>query len=149
MFYVYADLCSLLAATSQFSILIGQNMQLTGCHNGNEMRNATCADTQISIEWPYCSLLYCDNAPLRPILNLTKLHTFNEYYTKVLVLSTPNLHNKSARTISIPEQELLGLIMITHGEFLCTVLKLEKRHTFKRREQFLIKLYKINKGKAM
>ena len=53
--YVYADLCSLLAATSQFSILIRQNMQLTGCHNGNEMRNATCADTQISIEWPYCS----------------------------------------------------------------------------------------------
>ena len=55
VFYVYADLCSLLAATSQFSILIGQNMQLTSCHNGNEMRNATCADTQISIEWPYCS----------------------------------------------------------------------------------------------
>ena len=55
MFYAYADLCSLLAATSQFSILIGQNMQLTGCHNGNEMRNATCTDTQISIEWPYCS----------------------------------------------------------------------------------------------
>ena len=44
LFYVYADLCSLLAATSQFSILIGQNKQLTGCHNGNEMRNATCAD---------------------------------------------------------------------------------------------------------
>ena len=59
VFYVYADLCSLLAATSQFSILIGQNMQLTGCHNGNEMRNATCADTQISIERPYCSFLYC------------------------------------------------------------------------------------------
>ena len=31
----------LLPATSHFSILIGQNMQLTGCHNGNEMRNAT------------------------------------------------------------------------------------------------------------
>ena len=30
-------------------------MQLTGCHNGNEMRNATYVDTQISIEWPYCS----------------------------------------------------------------------------------------------
>ena len=59
VFYVYADLCSLLAATSQFSILIGQNLQLTGCRNGNEMRNATCADTQISIEWPYCSFLYC------------------------------------------------------------------------------------------
>ena len=55
----YADLCSLLAATSQYSILIGQNMQLTGCHNGNEMRNAACADTEISIEWPYCSFLYC------------------------------------------------------------------------------------------
>ena len=53
VFYVYADLCSLLAATSQFTILIGHNMQLTGCHNGNEMRNATCADTQFSIEWPY------------------------------------------------------------------------------------------------
>ena len=62
VFYVYADLCSLLAATSQFSILIGQNMQLTGCHNGNEMRNAKCADTQISIEWPYCSFSYCDMA---------------------------------------------------------------------------------------
>ena len=59
VFYVYADLCSLLAATSQFSILIGQNMQLTGYHNGNEMCDATCADTQISIEWPYCSFLYC------------------------------------------------------------------------------------------
>ena len=34
-------------------------MQLTGCRNGNEMRNATCADTQNSIEWPYCSFLYC------------------------------------------------------------------------------------------
>ena len=61
VFYVYADLCSLLAATSQFSILIGQNMQLTGCHNRNEMRHATCAGTQISIECPYCSFLYCDS----------------------------------------------------------------------------------------
>ena len=58
--YVYADLCSLLAATSQFSILIGQKMQLTGCRNDNEMRNAICVDTKISIEWPYCSFLYCD-----------------------------------------------------------------------------------------
>ena len=60
VFCIYADLCSLLAATSQFSILIGQNMQLTGCHNGNETRNVTCVDTQISIEWLYCSSLYCD-----------------------------------------------------------------------------------------
>ena len=34
-------------------------MQLTGCHNDNEMRNAICVDTKISIEWPYCSFLYC------------------------------------------------------------------------------------------
>ena len=30
-------------------------MQLTGWDNANDMRNATCADTQTSIEWPYCS----------------------------------------------------------------------------------------------
>ena len=42
---VYADLCSLLAVTSRFSILIGQKMQLTGCHNDNEMRNAIYAWT--------------------------------------------------------------------------------------------------------
>ena len=47
MFYVYADLCSLLAATSQFSILIGQKMQLTGCHN-DEMRNAWTPKFQLS-----------------------------------------------------------------------------------------------------
>ena len=56
VFYIYADL---LAGTSQFSILSGQNMQLTGCHNGNEMRNATCVDIQISIEWPCCHSLCC------------------------------------------------------------------------------------------
>ena len=50
VFYVCAKLCSLLVATSLFSILIGQDMQLTGSHNGDEMRNATCADTEISIE---------------------------------------------------------------------------------------------------
>ena len=36
----------------QFSILIGQKLPLTGCHNDNEMRNAICVDTKISIEWP-------------------------------------------------------------------------------------------------
>ena len=30
-------------------------MQLTGCDNANYVRNATCADTQYSIEWPYCT----------------------------------------------------------------------------------------------
>ena len=33
-------------------------MQLTGCQN-DEMHNAICMDTKISIEWPYCSFLYC------------------------------------------------------------------------------------------
>ena len=61
VFYVYADLCSLLTATSQYNILIGQDTQLTGCHNGNEMRNATCADTQISLSGPTVHSLYCDS----------------------------------------------------------------------------------------
>ena len=52
-------LCSLLATTSQFSVLIGHKMHLTGWYNGNEMRNALCVDTQTSIEWPYCPSLYC------------------------------------------------------------------------------------------
>ena len=47
-------LCSLLAATREFSIPIGQKMQLTGWDNSNEMRNATCVDSKTSIEWPYC-----------------------------------------------------------------------------------------------
>ena len=46
--YVYADLCSLLAATIRNSVVIGQKMQLTGCHNGNEMRNATCVAAKTS-----------------------------------------------------------------------------------------------------
>ena len=57
VFYVYADLCSLLAATGQFSILIGQNMQLTGCHNGNEMRHAQTPKFQLS--GPTVHSLYC------------------------------------------------------------------------------------------
>ena len=48
-------LCSLLAATSPLNALIGQRMQLTGCDNVNNMCDAGCADTQTSIEWPYCS----------------------------------------------------------------------------------------------
>ena len=46
--YVYADLGSLLAATIQNSVVIGQKMQLTGCHNGNEKRNATWAASKTS-----------------------------------------------------------------------------------------------------
>ena len=43
MQHVTLCLCSLLAATSQFSIPIGQKMQLTGWENANNVRNATCA----------------------------------------------------------------------------------------------------------
>ena len=52
-------LCSLLAAISQFWVSIGQKIQLTGYENANSMRNAKCVDTQNSMEWPYCSFLYC------------------------------------------------------------------------------------------
>ena len=51
-------------------------MQFTGCHqpvqgfywpenaidwlkNDNNMHNAKCTGTQTSMEWPYCSFLYC------------------------------------------------------------------------------------------
>ena len=54
-------LCSLLAATSQFSVIIDQKMQLTDWENANSMRNATCVDTQTLDEWPYCSFLHCAN----------------------------------------------------------------------------------------
>ena len=48
MQHVSLCLCSLLAATSQFSIPIGQKMQLTGWENANNVRNATCAASKIS-----------------------------------------------------------------------------------------------------
>ena len=35
-------------------VLIGQKMQLTGWHNGNEMSNEICVDTHISNEWSCC-----------------------------------------------------------------------------------------------
>ena len=54
-------LCSLLAAISQFSVLINQKMRLTGWRNSYDMRNTTSADTQTSIEWPYTvHSLCCD-----------------------------------------------------------------------------------------
>ena len=37
-------------------------MQLPGSENANNMRNAKCAGTQTSIDWPYCSFLYCDQS---------------------------------------------------------------------------------------
>ena len=61
----------LLAATSQFSVLIGQKMQLTGWHNGYHMCNALCVNTQNSIEFPYCPfpiLWYIHNKGMVAIL---------------------------------------------------------------------------------
>ena len=34
-------------------------MQLTGWHNGNEMRKAICVDTQIQLSGPTVHSLYC------------------------------------------------------------------------------------------
>ena len=48
MQHVSLCLCSLLAATSQFSIPIGQKMQLTGWENANNVRNATCVASKTS-----------------------------------------------------------------------------------------------------
>ena len=48
MQHVSLCLCSLLAATSQFTIPIGQKMQLTGGENANNVRNATCAASKTS-----------------------------------------------------------------------------------------------------
>ena len=82
------SLCSLLAATSQVSILIGQKMQLTGWHNDNEMHNTMCMDTQTSIEWLYC---------LFPILwfNFVLKQDFKEvfyiYFSKFLNSFTAHL----------------------------------------------------------
>ena len=63
VFYVYADLCCLLAATRQFSILIGQNMQLTGCHNGDRcvMRHARTPKFPLSspTAHSYTVVLHC------------------------------------------------------------------------------------------
>ena len=65
----------LLAATSPLSVFTGQNMQLTGWDNANNMRNAACADTQTSMEWPYSYSLYCGRT-------LHYLHIQVEYLDK-------------------------------------------------------------------
>ena len=60
------SLCSLLAANSQISVLIGQKMQLTGCDYGNDMRNAIGVARNVLLEWPYCSFpTLCPNSWLQ------------------------------------------------------------------------------------
>ena len=44
---------SIVAATRQLRVFIGQKKQLTGRENVNNMRSVTCANTQTSSEWPY------------------------------------------------------------------------------------------------
>ena len=67
VFYVYADLCSLLAATSQFSILTGQKMQLTGAIMVMRcvIRHARTLKFQLSgpiVHSLYCgTCVYCDS----------------------------------------------------------------------------------------
>ena len=39
--------CSLLTATSQLTVLIGEKMQLISCDYGNNMHNATCVEQDV------------------------------------------------------------------------------------------------------
>ena len=54
------------------------------------MRNAICVDTKISIEWPYCSFLYCDvGAPSRWTLRVRIPYMFCfSYYFFPYLFST-------------------------------------------------------------
>ena len=82
--------CTLLAATSQLSILIGQKMQLTGLDDCNDMLGATCADTQTSLRGPAIySLCYAVNIVRIVDGNENKLRACNSLCKKnVLVKIT-------------------------------------------------------------
>ena len=49
-----------MAPTSQFSVLIGQKLQLISWDNCNDVLNATCVDTQILLRGPTVHSLYYD-----------------------------------------------------------------------------------------
>ena len=83
-------LCSLLAAASQFHVLIGLKMQLTSWCNGNEIwRNAIWMGTQTLIDWPYCPFVVTvcavqfDHCNLAPYLS----HWFKKGFDLVSFLS--------------------------------------------------------------
>ena len=74
------------------------------------MRNATCVDTQISNEWPYCLFLYCDSAsilaePIAKVINSSI--TLGQYPTswkmgQVMPFKKDNKFNKkNHRPVSI------------------------------------------------
>ena len=81
-------------------------MQLTGCRNGNEMRNATCTDTQISIEWPYCSFLYCGSSDINMRIMIIEIKYFS---TNNTVLHTENC--KLQLDLNCSPRELRRLIV--------------------------------------
>ena len=61
--HVILCLCSLLAANSQFSIPIGQKMQLTGWDNANNMRMRHARTHKLQISGPTVYSLYCVPLP--------------------------------------------------------------------------------------
>ena len=62
---------------------IGQEMRLTGWHNGNEVRNVICVETRTSIEWSCClfrilCMVACPNAnDLQTILGSPQIGVFS------------------------------------------------------------------------
>ena len=66
------------------------------------MRNATCADTQISIEWPYSSFLYC---------TLTDF-TMGSFYRKEVFMFVDTMSWVLSLKISSLEDSFLPLIDI-------------------------------------
>ena len=63
-------LCSLLAATRQFIVLIGQKMQLTCCRDGNEMRIMRYAWThKLQLSGPAAHFQYCDKLKVPTLRN--------------------------------------------------------------------------------
>ena len=95
-------LCSLLAAISQFWVSIGQKIQLTGYENANNMRNAKCVDTQNSMEWPYCSFLYCDQVLQRRVI--TPLKTLQNY------VYPGGDHKHNIRDLAVTSNKIHGCI---------------------------------------
>ena len=68
-------------------------MQLTGYENANNMRNVKCAGTQTSMEWPYCSFLYCVETLI--ILHITKTESNNFF----IIDFKPKIINMARKTI--------------------------------------------------
>ena len=63
-------LYSLLAATTQFIVLIGQKMQLTGCRNCNEMHRIRYAWThKLQLSDPAVHSQYCDKLKVPTLRN--------------------------------------------------------------------------------